>query len=344
MIHVEREQVRSMMRGMTGLIVFLLFTVPFLSVDACAGPLFRWVDEKGVTHMSDSPPERHPGQQQVTEVAPGAARGTRDDAGAGSSKEFIARSSQWMKDPLLISDTVITIRPVKDRTYRLTTEIRGSRRGNGDGMGHSIFMGCVVQHFAASNGYNGWREAVGETANSGSDQRDKNEIYFTLAPSSPGKNAQVKDRCRTFIRPQYLWNDAEVRIDTNKPICRKLVRILADRELNPRKKVNKEGLRNVFEYAVDVDGDGRKDMVTEKIVDEKTNLTVQLADGKRYMLDEDGYIFIVNLNGKEHVFVMYTKWDQERKRGHLTGHRLYELTKNGPKLVCDREDLKQLLN
>jgi hypothetical protein len=344
MIHGERVQVPSMMRGLTGFIVFLLFITTFLSADASAGPLYRWVDEKGVTHMSDSPPERHLGQQQMTEVTPGAARGPIDDAGASPSKEFVARSSQWMKDPLLISDTVITIRPVKDRTYRLTTEIRGTRRGDGDGMGHSIFMGCVVQHFAASKGYNGWREAAGEAANSGSAQREKNEIYFTLVPSSPGNNAQVKDRCRTFIRPRYLWNDAEVRVDTTKPICRKLVRILADHELNPRKKVNKGGLRNVFEYAVDVDGDGRKDMVTEKIVDEKTNLTVQLADGKRYTLDEDGYIFIVNLNGKEHVFVMYTKWDRERKRGHSTGHRLYELTKDRPKLVCDREDLKELLN
>lgn len=333
-----------MTRGLTVLVFVLFFTAGCLCSDAFSGPLYRWVDQRGGIHMSDSPPERPAVQEQVTEITAESIGGAKVNVGAGPSKEFVARSSQWLKDPLLISDTVITIRPVKDRTYRLTMENRGSRRGDGDGMGHSVFMMCVLRHFAASKGYNGWREAVGETANGGSRQKEKNELFFTLVPSSPDKNDQVKDTCRTFIRPRYLWNDAEVRVDTTKPICSKLVRILADRELNPRKKVNKDGLRNVFEYAVDVDGDGRKDMVTEKIVDEKTNLTVQLADGKRYTLDEDGYIFIVNLNGKEHVFVMYTKWDRERKRGHSTGHRLYELTKDRPELVCDREDLKELLN
>jgi hypothetical protein len=340
----DKEQAPSMTWGLTWLITILFFTAGVLSPDVSAGPLYRWVDEKGVTHVTDSPPERPAGQEQVTEITPEAAGRPRGNADASHSKEFVARSSQWLKDPSLISDTVITIRPVKDKTYWLAMQNRGNRRGDGDGLGHSVFMMCVLHHFATSRGYNGWREAVGDAVNSGSAKKEKNEFFFTLMPSGPEKHAGIKETCRKFIRPQYLWDDVEVTVDTNKPVCRKLVRILADGELNARKKAyDKNNRSNIFEFSVDVDGDGRKDRITETITGERTHLSVKLATGKGYTLDEDGYVSLVNLNGKEHALVNYVKWDRDRKRGHTTGRRLYELTKDRAKLVCDREDLKELL-
>jgi hypothetical protein len=326
------------------LMLMLFFAAGALCPDGFAGPLYRWVDEKGVTHVTDNPPERPAGQEPVAEIAPGAQGGSSGDAAASPSKEFVARSGQWLKDPSLLSDTVITIRPVKEKTYRLEMNIRRGRHGDGDGTGQSIFMMCVLQHFAASKGYNGWREATGEVANRGSAHREKNEFLFTLVPRSPGKSDNIKDTCRKVIRPQFLWGDAEVTIDTGKPVCRKLVRIMADGELNMRKKTyDKNNRSNIFEFSVDVDGDGRKDRITETITGDRTHLSVRLATGRTYSLDESGYVSLVNLNGREHALVSYVEWEPGRKRGHTTGRRLHELTKDGPKLVCDREDLKELL-
>jgi hypothetical protein len=337
----DKEQAPSMTRGLAWLSTILFFTAGVLCSDVSAGPLYRWVDEKGVTHVTDSPPERPAGREEPPGVAPPA--GERRSAGtarATDSREFVARSSEWLKDPSITSEIITTIRPVKDKTYKLTVQ-----HGSDYGMGHSFYIFCVVHHFAASKGYNGWRETVVDEANGGPAKKEKNEIFFTLVPSAPGKNAEFKENiCRKLLRPQYMWNDVEVEYVTQKPVCRKLIRILADGELNPRKKVNKDGMRGIFEYAVDVDGDGRLDKVTEKGVDQKSTITVQCASGKTYTLDEDGYVSLVNLNGKEHVLVNYVKWDRDRKRGHTTGRRLYELTKDRAKLVCDREDLKEILN
>ena len=121
----DKQKAPSMTWGLTWLIPILFFTAGVLCPDVSAGPLYRWVDEKGVTHVTDSPPESPAGQEQVTEITPEAAGRPRGNVDASYSKEFVARSSQWLKDPSLISDTVITIRPVKDKTYWLAMQNRG---------------------------------------------------------------------------------------------------------------------------------------------------------------------------------------------------------------------------
>lgn len=330
-----------MIKGIPLLALLLCLFAAFCS-SVSAETFHRWVDEKGVTHMTNRPLDELQPENGKAGNVPEKSTGASSASGI-----FVAKSSMWVKPGIKNLYTTIEIHPLADRTYRVKTICEREPRPFSSLEPDEVlfFSFCVFGHFASLKGFNGWKFL--EEENKKHNKRGgNNEIEYSIALVKTGSrsSANMRERCSKFIRPEYLWDDVEVTVDTNKPVCRKLVRLLADGELNARKKAyDKNNRSNIFEFSVDVDGDGRKDRITETITGERTHLSVKLATGKGYTLDEDGYVSLVNLNGKEHALVNYVKWDRDRKRGHTTGRRLYELTKDKPKLVCDREDLKELL-
>ncbi len=246
--------------------------------------------------------------------------------------ELVAVSRDWLISPGQIPETTLSIRPVKNNTYGMKLP-----PGPAIDAGQSLYMMCVIHHFAASRGFSDWKEAVERPAG------ETGELFFTLVAGNPVKSASIRETCSGIIRPEYLWGDTGRKQAHARPVCGKFVWNTLTGEQETRPKNPKPGASKTYEYRVDIDGDGRADTVTETVSGEKSRLSVQCSGGKRYSLSESGSMFLLSLEGREHVMVRYMTWDAERKNGKVTGLRLYELKGDRAKLVCDRADLKDLL-
>lgn len=91
-------------------------------------------------------------------------------------------------------------------------------------------------------------------------------------------------------------------------------------------------------YIIDIDGDGKTDSIKVGNGSEGSSLFVLLSDGRKYDIEEGGFIDIIKLKG--HVYAKATLHDCVRKTNdslscQKTGYRLYLLTNQSAKLICE---------
>ena len=80
-----------------------------LSGSALAGPVYKWVDEKGRTHYSDKPVAS---AKKLEVKAPGAAQAAKDAANADETEGARARNCQQKKDQLLTYKNAASVKEV----------------------------------------------------------------------------------------------------------------------------------------------------------------------------------------------------------------------------------------
>ena len=65
----------------------LILVLPLLAVATLAAPIYKWVDEKGVTHYSEKPPPKQKVQEIQVQPAPPAAGAESGKSAAKSWQE-----------------------------------------------------------------------------------------------------------------------------------------------------------------------------------------------------------------------------------------------------------------
>lgn len=337
------------MIGHLGFVLSLLLCFLAIPVqNASAEPFYKWVDEKGVTHMTNQPPD-----STGSSLKPGIEFLPGDAAEPPSGPAtLVARSRDWLKPGIKNLYTTVEITPVRDRTYRVKIrcerEVRPFSAVEPDDV--LFFSFCVASRFAALKGFNRWAMQENETKK---DERiiGKRDIEYSisLVKAGPRANAPMKETCSKFIRPEFLWDEvpfSRVLDDRpRKPACRRLAEVMLNQEFirHVHQKKDVPGERNVFRYSLDVDGDGKTDRVTERITGKTTYLDVQCASGHAYKLVEDGSLFLLKIDQKEYAMISDVAWDEKKRQGKTTGMRLFELTRHKANLVCDRNDLQELI-
>jgi hypothetical protein len=337
-----------MMRHSDTMLPILFCFLFVLALDASADTFYKWVDEKGVTHMTNQPPDGMNGSQKPGE------EGAPSDAALlpSRSTKFVAKSNDWLKPGIKNLYTTVEITPVRDRTYRVKIrcerEVRPFSAVEPDDV--LFFSFCVASRFAALKGFNRWAMQEDETKK---DERiiGKRDIEYSIAlvKAGPRANAPMRETCSKFIRPEFLWDEvpfSRVLDDRpRKPACRRLMEVMLNQEFirHVHQKKDVPGERNVFRYSLDVDGDGKTDRVTERITGKTTHLDVQCASGHAYKLVEDGSLFLLTIDRKEYAMISDVAWDEKKRQGKTTGMRLFELTRHKADLVCDRSDLQELI-
>ncbi len=129
----------------------------------------------------------------------------------------------------------------------------------------------------------------------------------------------------------------------NRSLCKVVAAMIKDKTIS---KYQPESLHinpDTTRYPnLDIDGDGKTDVVTISSGSSESLLEVKLSTGREYDLDESP-MYLIKFNGKIYAFVRLFDWkvlpDGRREEKNL-GHRLYALTKEAAELVCDKDDLK----
>ena len=137
--------------------------------------------------------------------------------------------------------------------------------------------------------------------------------------------------------------------EVQKALCNKVSILIKNKTiekyvLNGKNCEDEIDLRCTNYSDFDIDNDSIKDMVKVSSGSQDSYLEVKLSNGIGYDLDESGFIMLVKLKGQIYAIVTYWKWDRQSdasRKGEKVGNRLYKLTNDKAKLVCDIEDLKR---
>lgn len=160
-------------------------------------------------------------------------------------------------------------------------------------------------------------------------------IVVTASIGVMSMNAAEKDR-KTETKSK-----ASVSADDKNPLCKKVSMLIRNKDIDKYAANSKSipGRPQDSEYIdLDIDADGIVDNVEVSSGSEGSYLVVKLSSGAHYDLDESGFVMIVKFDGRVYVLVTYWKWNR-RPDGSIEGkeidHRLYLLTKQNAKVMCD---------
>lgn len=122
------------------------------------------------------------------------------------------------------------------------------------------------------------------------------------------------------------------------PLCKKVASLIKSKNIS-KYLAPTENISDMSIYrTLDIDGDGIPDKVEVSSGSEESYCEVKLSSGAGYDLGENGSVMIVNIDAK--VCALVTYWVRKRQQnGSLeskeVSHRLYILTKQNAKIICD---------
>lgn len=159
-------------------------------------------------------------------------------------------------------------------------------------------------------------------------------FYFTALPvlAMEKRDAKVTNNSKTKTTISPSENDQNV-------LCKKVVSLIKTRDiskyLSPMENIPDTSIYRTL----DIDGDGITDKVEVSSGSEESYLKVKLSNDGGYDLSENGSIMIVNIDAK--VCALVTYWERKKRPdGSLeskeVSHRLYLLTKQNAKMICDK--------
>ena len=271
------------------------------------------------------------------------------------TKRFVAKSKEWLKPGVKDIATTVEITHEKNNIYNVnissSKEVKPFSAVEPDDV--IFFSFCVAQYFASKKGFNGWEilknnKTEGEKLN----VTKGTQYSIALTKTAPQTNEYVRNNCGKFIRSKFLSKsipmERVLEDSTKKPICRRFLEIRTDRDfitryLHQKYFDNKNPRNNNFKFSLDIDRDGKMDNVSElitgKVGSDKTTLEVKCSGKTEYNLIENGHIMLLAIDGKEYALSYDTVWDDKKRQGISTNKNLYELTCEGAKLVCEKDDL-----
>jgi hypothetical protein len=88
---------------------------------------------------------------------------------------------------------------------------------------------------------------------------------------------------------------------------------------------------------LDIDGDGKTDMVTVSSGSEESLMEVKLSNSGEYDLDENGFITPLRIRKRVYALVTYWEWERQAdgsKNGKIVNRSLYVLKKQGAEIIC----------
>lgn len=160
-------------------------------------------------------------------------------------------------------------------------------------------------------------------------------IVVTVSIGVMSMNAAEKGR-KTETKSK-----ASVSADDQNVVCKKVSLLIKNKDIAKYAAKSKPipGRPQDSEYIdLDIDADGIVDNVEVSSGSEGSYLAVKLSSGAQYDLEESGFVMIVKFDEQVYALVTYWKWNRrpdDSMEGKEVDHRLYLLTKQNAKVMCD---------
>ncbi len=314
------------------------------SISVNAESYYNWTDEEGATHIGNEAGNDEPLRKDETKENVGS----RPLAVTSDTSSFVVHSRQWLKPGIKDIGVTVEISNVKNNIYHVSTkssrQIKPFSEVEPDDV--LFFTFCVADYFASNKGFNGWTIKKKDQATK------RSEMGYSIALTDVGSRISENkhNECSKFIKPEFLAKNTtsdKITITNNqKPVCGSLIEMMANYELmnHAHQKKYQPNQGTKFQFTFDINRDGKMDNVRESIIGSTIHLEVTCAGYPSYRNAQDADLTLLAIDGKEYALFTEVKWDKQKRRGTPTSRRLYELTCQGAKLVCDRQDMAVLLD
>jgi hypothetical protein len=160
----------------------LIFAIMILYSNAQADNYHQWVDNDGVTHISNYPVDNSRQKSgKIIGAQPDKQTETPSDA-----KKFVAKSREWLKSGIKDIATTVEITHEKNNIYNVnissSKEVKPFSAVEPDDV--VFFSFCVADYFASQKGFNGW-EMLKDNKKENKESRDRKGIKYSIALAKP---------------------------------------------------------------------------------------------------------------------------------------------------------------